>query len=68
MRKKPVVAIMSTGNELVDIGSPDKENKHNAALMSEDWTGIWDTNRPTLQAALESLGYSVLDLGIAQDE
>ena len=59
---------MSTGNELVDIGSPGKGTKYNVAMPNEDWTGIWDTNRPTLHAALETLGYTVLDLGIANDE
>lgn len=33
-----------------------------------EWGGIWDTNRPSLQAALEGMGYEVLDLGIVKDE
>jgi len=33
-----------------------------------DGWGIWDTNRPSLRAALEGMGYDVVDLGIALDE
>ena len=61
--RKPVVAIMSTGNELVDIHA-----EHVAANSAEQWSGIYDTNRPSLQAALEGLGYTVLDLGIVPDK
>lgn len=58
---KPVVAILSTGNEIVDLHGGQKTS-------SESWGGIWDTNRPSLQTALESLGYRVLDLGIVSDK
>ena len=34
---------------------------------SDKWSGIWDTNRPSLKAALEGLGYEVVDLGIVED-
>ena len=60
MFRKPVVAILSTGNEIVDIHRP-------VSLSGNDWGGIWDTNRPSLQAALEGLGYEVVDLGIVSD-
>lgn len=53
---KPVVALLSTGNELRDLNGG---NEHGV---------IWDTNRPSLQAALESMGYEVVDLGIVHDE
>lgn len=60
--KKPVVAILSTGNELVDLQAT-------SSVSSPDgWSGIFDTNRPSLQAALESMGYEVVDLGIVIDE
>lgn len=60
--KKPVVAILSTGNELVDL------HKTESALKNEEqWGGIYDINRPSLQAALEGQGYTVIDLGIVQD-
>jgi gephyrin len=53
------VAIMSTGDELIDLNDPDE---------SKDTTGgPYDTNRPSLKIMLEGLGYKVVDLGIAQD-
>ncbi|KAF9035074.1 molybdenum cofactor biosynthesis protein [Hymenopellis radicata] len=60
--KKPIVAVLSTGNEIVDLQAP-------VPLHGESsWGGIWDTNRPSLTAALEGLGYKVLDLGIVADQ
>ncbi|KAG8900544.1 hypothetical protein FRB99_005983 [Tulasnella sp. 403] len=61
--RKPRVAILSTGNELTDIQSTVRAETNTA----EQWTGIWDTNRPSLRAALEGLGYEVVDLGIVPD-
>lgn len=59
--RKPVVAVLSTGNEIVDL--------HGQATVEHgEWGGIFDTNRPSLRAALESLGYSVVDLGIVPDK
>ena len=57
---KPVVALLSTGNELLDLQAPNP-------VEGDGWGGIWDTNRPSLQAALEGMGYPVLDLGIVAD-
>lgn len=65
MIRKPVVAILSTGNELVDVHAA--ESARLPSESAEQWTGIYDTNRPSLQAALEGLGYEVIDLGIAPD-
>ncbi|TEB32251.1 molybdenum cofactor biosynthesis protein [Coprinellus micaceus] len=62
VHKKPVVAILSTGNELVDLHKPSSREQ-----PKDQWGGIFDTNRPSLQAALEGLGYDVVDLGIVQD-
>jgi gephyrin len=59
--RKPVVAILSTGNELVDVQNP-------IHMPKDGWGGIYDTNRPSLQAALEGLGYEVVDVGIVGDE
>jgi gephyrin len=59
--RKPVVALLSTGNELLDLQSPNQ-------LPGDGWGGIWDTNRPSLLAALEGLGYEVFDVGIVPDE
>lgn len=61
MYKKPVVALLSTGNEIVDVQNPNP-------FPGDGWGGIWDTNRPSLQAALEGMGYEVVDLGIVPDE
>lgn len=62
--RKPVVAILSTGNELLDIEQHERNTDEDG---SSSWSGIWDTNRPSLRAALEGLGYEVVDMGIAQD-
>jgi gephyrin len=58
---KPVVAVLSTGNELVDLQDP-------VHMPKDGWGGVWDTNRPSLKAALEGFGYDVIDLGIVADE
>ena len=59
---------MSTGNELADLHD-STSNKGDSNLPSkENWSGNWDTNRPSLRAALETLGYEVIDLGIVKDE
>jgi len=58
-----VVAILSTGNEIVDLHA-----QGNLHVGENVWSGVYDTNRPSLSAALENLGYEVLDLGIATDE
>lgn len=61
MYRKPVVALLSTGNEIVDLQSP---NPHSG----DGWGGIFDTNRPSLQAAIEGMGYKTIDLGVVPDE
>ncbi|KIO31080.1 hypothetical protein M407DRAFT_14199 [Tulasnella calospora MUT 4182] len=63
--RKPVVAILSTGNELIDVQATEASGSPSES--AEQWTGIYDTNRPSLRAALECLGYEVIDLGIAPD-
>ncbi|CAE6443693.1 unnamed protein product [Rhizoctonia solani] len=60
--RKPVVALLSTGNELVDLQQQSSPTEGN-----EGWSGVVDTNRPSLRAALEGLGYEVIDIGIARD-
>ncbi|KZW04199.1 hypothetical protein EXIGLDRAFT_599420 [Exidia glandulosa HHB12029] len=62
-RRKPVVALLSTGNELRDLS--EDQNAHED---TEAWGGIWDTNRPSLHTALASLGYEVVDFGIVPDD
>jgi gephyrin len=53
--RRPVVAVFSTGDELVDPGEP-------LALGQ-----IYDSNRPTLLAAVAQAGGKPLDLGIVRD-
>lgn len=62
--RKPVVAILSTGNEIADLhtGAPNQESGR------DGWTGVFDTNRPSLYTALQGLGYDVVDLGVISDE
>jgi gephyrin len=40
MHKKPVVAVLSTGNELLDLQAPQ-------AIDRDGWGRIWDMNRPS---------------------
>ena len=54
--RQPVVAILSTGDELVEPGQTPGPGQ------------IRDSNRYTLMAAVRQLGAVPLDLGIAQDE
>ncbi|CAE6404803.1 unnamed protein product [Rhizoctonia solani] len=60
--RKPVVALLSTGNELTDLHEKSSQIESN-----EGWSGVIDTNRPSLKAALEGLGYEVIDIGIVHD-
>ena len=57
VRRRPVVAVMSTGDELVpaDAGGLRPGSIH-------------DSNRPMLAALLRELGATVLDLGIVPDD
>ncbi|KAJ1344745.1 hypothetical protein BSLG_000268 [Batrachochytrium salamandrivorans] len=60
VKRRPVVAIMSSGNELVDA----------ASIMDSTLTQVAyvrDSNRPVLKALLELHGFNVVDLGIAAD-
>ncbi|TKY87005.1 hypothetical protein EX895_003682 [Sporisorium graminicola] len=60
--RKPTIAILSTGNELVD-PSPATNS-----ASGTDWGfTVFDANRPGLRAAITGLGYTVVDLGISSD-
>lgn len=52
----PVVALLSTGNEVVEAGTP---------LLPGQ---VYDSNRTSLRAALQALGVEVLDLGLVGDD
>lgn len=62
--RKPIVAILSTGNELYDAVESAKGGSN------EDAWGfrVFDSNRPSLRAALEGQGFEVVDLGIVSDD
>jgi len=54
--KKPKVALLSTGNELVELGRKAKPNQ------------IVDSNKLILSSMCQELGAESLDLGIAKDD
>ncbi|MBF0262847.1 MAG: molybdopterin molybdotransferase MoeA [Magnetococcales bacterium] len=54
--RQPVVAVLSTGNEVVEAGTP---------LLPGQ---VYDSNRTALRAALIALGVKVLDLGLVRDD
>ena len=56
--RRPVVGVLSTGDEIVDHDRPG------ALRLGE----VRDTNRPTLISAARDWGYEVIDLGIASDK
>lgn len=54
--RKPIVGVISTGDELVDDGSPLQPGQ------------IRDSNRLALRALLQSHGYITVDLGLQPDD
>jgi molybdopterin molybdotransferase len=56
VNEKLKVAILSTGNELVDFGGTPKPGQ------------VFDSNRYTLRGMLEKLSVEVIDLGIVPDD
>lgn len=56
VHRRPVVGVVSTGDELVDPGQPLGPGR------------IYDSNRPTLLAAVAQAGGQPLDLGILRDQ
>ncbi|SPO31444.1 related to Gephyrin [Ustilago trichophora] len=64
--RKPKIALLSTGNELLDPspGGPSASTQ----IDGNSWGfSVFDANRPGLKAAISGLGYPVLDLGIVGD-
>ncbi|KAK6540447.1 hypothetical protein TWF694_009241 [Orbilia ellipsospora] len=56
--KKPVVGVLSTGDEVVNHDRPG------GLSLGE----VRDSNRPTLMAAVKARGFEYVDLGIAKDQ
>ncbi|MEO0427541.1 MAG: gephyrin-like molybdotransferase Glp [Pseudomonadota bacterium] len=56
VRRRLRVAVLSTGDELVQPGDPD------------NGVGIFDANRPMLLALIEALGHQPVDLGAVPDD
>ena len=56
--RKPVVGVLSTGDEIVDHFQP-------GVLKLGEFR---DSNRPTLLAAIEAWGFEAVDLGITKDK
>ena len=56
--RKPMVGILSTGDELVPHDRPE------ALQLGE----VRDTNRPTLLSAVRGTGFTAMDMGIASDK
>jgi gephyrin len=56
--KKPVVGVMSTGDEIVE------HNKSTVLQLGE----VRDTNRPTLLTLAKTCGFQTVDLGIVSDQ
>lgn len=54
--KLPSVGVLSTGNELQDVGEPLKEGR------------VYDSNKITLMTMLQNAGYVPVDMGIAYDK
>ncbi len=58
--KKPKTALLSTGNELVDLQSASSAPRPDARII--------DANRPGLKAAIQGQGFGVVDCGIVEDD
>lgn len=56
--KKPIVAILSTGDEIVN------HDREGPLKLGE----VRDTNRPTLITAVKGTGFEAIDMGIASDQ
>jgi molybdopterin molybdotransferase len=54
--EKPRIAIFSTGNEIIEVGSTRQKNQ------------IFDSNRHIISALCEEMGATPIDLGIAKDD
>jgi molybdopterin molybdotransferase len=56
VKRKPVVAFFSTGDELVSVGTPLEPGK------------IYDSNRYSLYGMLSDMAVDIIDLGVVRDD
>jgi molybdopterin molybdotransferase len=56
VKRKPVVAFFSTGDELVSVGTPLEPGK------------IYDSNRYSLYGMLSGMAVDIIDLGVVRDD
>jgi gephyrin len=69
VHRKPKIAILSTGSELIDLSTIASTPSTTTKSPSEpSWSGIYDSNRPSLKILIESMGWEVIDLGVVRDE
>lgn len=59
--RKPKIAVLSTGNELVDLLD------HNILNSEKASSCIYDSNRPMLLAAIKDIGADAVDFGVVYD-
>ncbi|KAJ2395686.1 hypothetical protein GGI23_004211, partial [Coemansia sp. RSA 2559] len=64
----PKIAVMSTGDEVVDVSSASSNANVDLAPGALAYGAIRDCNRPALIAALRSLGCEIVDLGVVHDD
>ncbi|KAL8287580.1 hypothetical protein RQP46_003438 [Phenoliferia psychrophenolica] len=72
VHRRPVVAVLSTGSELVSIldtrrRPPSSSPSSSSPPQSESFSSIPDSNRPALLSILKHLHFDTLDLGIVGD-
>lgn len=60
--RQPRVAVISTGDELVDLHASTLD-----ASIEPDWSGIFDSNRPSLLSVLQAHHFTAIDGGIVKD-
>ncbi|KAI9500022.1 MoeA, N-terminal and linker domain-containing protein [Coemansia spiralis] len=65
----PKIAVMSTGDEVIDVLGEDASKAGSGPLLDAlSYGAIRDSNRPALIAALSALGCPVNDLGVVKDD
>lgn len=73
--RHPVVGVLSTGDEVRDVGWAPGEGEHQPPSPGAGTGGselgpaqIWDANRPLVLASLAAIGCQPVDLGVVGDD